>query len=499
MIKRKFVAVLMAAAVLLTSGVGNNKNVVQAAENENTSNSAAVLENFEPEEIEVPEIEVPEIVYNVVEHEKLDETFSVDGIQTLDMNDEEDNTDPNNAVEILNGETKTNSLVTDEFRWYYFTLETLSNITLFLDMDDTIDADLYVFQLNTDSGELSMAASSTQEGTGKYEAIGGKAGAGVYFIAVSGFEGSGNFELALYTSTDDVQYENNNTLETATEVSGTYNVNGLKAVLDSPYDIDYYKLTLSKASAVRFEINTSKNYIIKYCGGNKIDVIKNNLYTLDEGTHYFMVRSVDGSYSSTHGYSLYITTIAPVSTDRSADCFAVCDRANVVFQFRRDRSKYYVNGNEIDFSYSYKRSTSSVDYDISMKQTSNFEVCLVETDGTSQPLENQQTIPDIIRISSSSLTGIKDKYVLMLSVHDWTTPCYSIHVRGRGNSSDMTLWKDLNLANVYIDPDTGKVIDIAWYNYFYDYLNYKFSFSRPYPTKYYYPYWNGEDPEGGDD
>ena len=29
------------------------------------------------------------------------------------MNDDEDNTDPNNAVEILNGEKKTNSLIID--------------------------------------------------------------------------------------------------------------------------------------------------------------------------------------------------------------------------------------------------------------------------------------------------------------------------------------------------------------------------------------------------
>ena len=49
------------------------------------------------------------------------------------------------------------------------------------------------------------------------------------------------------------------------------------------------------------------------------------------------------------------------------------------------------------------------------------------------------------------------------------------------------------------DPDTGKVIDIEWYNYFYENLNYKLTFTRPYTMKYYYPYWNGEEPAGGDD
>lgn len=100
---------------------------------------------------------------------------------------------------------------------------------------------------------------------------------------------------------------------------------------------------------------------------------------------------------------------------------------------------------------------------------------------------------------NSSFSGIKDKYVLTLSVFDWSTPCYWIHVRGTGSSSDMTYWKDLNMANLYIDPDTGKVIDIEWYNYFYENLNYRLTFTRPYTMKYYYPYWNGEEPKGGDD
>lgn len=33
------------------------------------------------------------------------------------------------------------------------------------------------------------------------------------------------------------------------------------------------------------------------------------------------------------------------------------------------------------------------------------------------------------------------------------------------------------MANLYIDPDTGKVIDIEWYNYFYENLNYKLTFT----------------------
>ena len=128
-------------------------------------------------------------------------------------------------------------------------------------------------------------------------------------------------------------------------------------------------------------------------------------------------------------------------------------------------------------SYKYKRSSSSVDYDISLRRTSNFNVCLLQTEGTSLPLEYQQVIPDAVHVLNSSFSGIKDKYVLTLSVFDWSTPCYWIHVRGTGSSSDMTCWRNLNMANLYIDPDTGKVIDIEWYNYFYENLNYKLTFT----------------------
>lgn len=196
----------------------NSSMNVQATENDVNADPVTTFENSEQEEIEIPTVEVPEITYNAEGNEKCEQTFFFEGIQTLDMNDEEDNTDPNNAVEILNGEKKTNSLLTDEFRWYHFTIQQLSKLTIYLEMDDTIDADLYLLSLNADSGELSIIGNSLNEGTGVDEAIAGKIEAGTYFIAVSGDEGSGNFSLGFYTSTRDVDYEFNDSLSTATEV-----------------------------------------------------------------------------------------------------------------------------------------------------------------------------------------------------------------------------------------------------------------------------------------
>lgn len=143
MVKRKLLAMLMAAAVFFTVGISSSMNV-QATENDESVAPVTTFENFEKEEIEIPTVEVPEITYNAEGNKKCEQTFFFEGIQTLDTNDEEDNTDPNNAVEILNGEKKTNSLITDEFRWYHFTIQQLSKLTIYLEMDDTIDADLYL-------------------------------------------------------------------------------------------------------------------------------------------------------------------------------------------------------------------------------------------------------------------------------------------------------------------------------------------------------------------
>ncbi len=69
MVKRKFLAMLMAAAVLFTTSISSSMNV-QATENEVDAAPVTTFENFEQEEIEIPTVEVPEITYNAEGNEK---------------------------------------------------------------------------------------------------------------------------------------------------------------------------------------------------------------------------------------------------------------------------------------------------------------------------------------------------------------------------------------------------------------------------------------------
>lgn len=130
MVKRKLLAMLMAAAVFFTVGISSSMNV-QATENDESVAPVTTFENFEKEEIEIPTVEVPEITYNAEGNKKCEQTFFFEGIQTLDTNDEEDNTDPNNAVEILNGEKKTkfvNNRRVSLVSFYHTTIKQINEI-----------------------------------------------------------------------------------------------------------------------------------------------------------------------------------------------------------------------------------------------------------------------------------------------------------------------------------------------------------------------------------
>ena len=62
----------------------------------------------------------------------------------------EENTDPNNAYLAVNGNTVQGTLTqTGEMRWYGFILEKTSKISILVQTLTDVDADLYVFKLDS--------------------------------------------------------------------------------------------------------------------------------------------------------------------------------------------------------------------------------------------------------------------------------------------------------------------------------------------------------------
>ena len=81
--------------------------------------------------------------------------------------------------------------------------------------------------------------------------------AGIYFFAVGGYEGTGNYAFAYYQSSRDVENEVNDlpTLATAAEFN-----TDIVGVIDTPLDVDYYKVTVSSPIMMRYSLSTEASY-----------------------------------------------------------------------------------------------------------------------------------------------------------------------------------------------------------------------------------------------
>ena len=159
-----------------------------------------------------------------------------------------ENTDPNNAYIVTNDIVAQGTIATaGEMRWYAFQLEEKSKVTILLQMVNSLDADLYVFSL--DDSKLNLIGGSGTAGAGVTEYYTQVMEAGIYFFAVGGYEGTGNYAFAYYQSSRDVENEVNDlpTLATAAEFN-----TDIVGVIDTPLDVDYYKVTVSSPIMMRY-------------------------------------------------------------------------------------------------------------------------------------------------------------------------------------------------------------------------------------------------------
>ncbi|MDO5156400.1 MAG: hypothetical protein Q4D51_10590 [Eubacteriales bacterium] len=89
--------------------------------------------------------------------------------------------------------------------------------------------------------------------------------------------------------------------------------------------------------------------------------------------------------------------------------------------------------------------------------------------------------------------------VLELSLYSLdSVKFYQIHCVCSGAYAANNFYRNLNFVTVFIDPNTRRLVDIQNINYFYDMAtgSNNMMFTRPYSThtKYYYPYYDGNEP-----
>lgn len=426
----------------------------------------------------------------------------------------DDNTDPNNAYLAVNGNTVQGTLTqTGEARWYGFILEQTSKISIMVQTYTDVDADLYVFKLNQETGELIFIGGSLSEGMGVQEYCGGIVDAGIYYFAITACEGSGAYAFAYFAS-QDMNYEPNDTLSTAATVGINSTVTG---IIDTPFDMDYYKFTLESPVIMNISVDV---------GGYQYDILdvdpnadiykistKENLYRLSAGTHYFRVYSKDHTYDSSKTYTLTFNKIANIANDPVSTLFMVNESAKIVFQSDANGKHMYVNGNEVDIGFTYNEdfstSAGSRVYNISLTHVDSLRAILfsreaadMNQDSLTSKDDTYVDIPTTVFYESGTKgTGEKNLNVLQLSlVSDKGDEFYGINCYCTGAYINDYMLENLTWATIFINPNTGKTIDIYYYNYFYDKIGgaqnkLKFTVEEKRNCKHLYAYKDGYYPE----
>lgn len=402
------------------------------------------------------------------------------------------NTDPNYAY-IVSNDTVMQGIIEEEeeARWYAFSLDKNSSVSILLQMEENIDADLYIFSLNEETHGLELIGGSNSGELGASEYFRDVMNAGTYLFAVRGYQGVGAFAFAFYESSIDSEYEVNDFIDTAAEVSLSQNVIG---VIDSPYDVDYYSFTVSKPTILRYTISTEKGYSLVYAGksGSQSSaiVIDGTLIKVQPGTYCFAVYSSEQAYSVSDTYTVNFKKVGEFVSENLVPLRAICEEAGVVFQTNYTGTSYYVNGNCIKIDYRYSYSSNTAD------GSQNYNITLTDGDNVyCQVWHEQIQGPEVVEYIGSTRPNkvVESKPLLQLMFYNLDkTPFYNISCVGTGAYAANTLSKQPDYVIVQIDPDDGVLVDIAEYNYFYQWAqgsNY-ISYFQPYTMIFNYNYFD---------
>ena len=205
--KRKFLATILTFAMAVGVVFTGSGTTVMAAESvtelEEKIADGDQMEFVQISDEELPENSIPEEVMNVVSRQ-------FNGVAEIDIAtyaDEVDttNTNPSYAIPVSNDSVYQGAIESEnEVRWYTFTLSQKSTVTIFMQMADTMDADLYIC-----SDDFTIVGGSASEGAGVSELAGSVLDSGTYYVAIEGYEGTGNFAFMYFQSSIDADYEIN--------------------------------------------------------------------------------------------------------------------------------------------------------------------------------------------------------------------------------------------------------------------------------------------------
>lgn len=375
------------------------------------------------------------------------------------------NDNPNGAYLLPFNTTITDNInVAGESRWYGVIAEKKSRISTMMVADNTVNFDLYVYILDQESATLNLIGYSNNA-AGQNEIVDMIVDEGIYYIEIYSTSGVGNCALASYLSTDYIDNEINDTVELASDLQ----MNGVtQGAVDSPIDMDVYKFTIStEASRCRFTLQNPENcnyalYMVRGSTGAMYSVTSGTLYLLECDDYYLIVASTDETYNAAMPYSLSVSSQNCVTGARELLSY----NGYLLQQKGNSGLEYYINGIPIDFNYTYTDDFSYGDDYMHARMT-------LTTKSTSEVYNKYFT--DINEIDHAGIQFIKYKssfnnssrnVALYIPINDVT---FAYHRTASASMAPTSVHQSFaTFAEVIVDVNTGKVIDLFSPNWYYE-------------------------------
>lgn len=462
--KKRFLA--MALAVIMGLSFNGGTTSIAYAQEENADNTTIqpveITEGMQQSIVDYPSIkEISELEEADYEEEKVNkcERSTADKLDvdlTEAMAEGENpplNNTPDYAYLMELGDEIYDSVTEEvERRWYAFSIEQRTKVTLAMVMDDQVDFDLYLFQLNEEESTINLIGRSATTGSGEAELAMGVLDAGVYFIGVEAASGTGSFLMYSYAGVNDSREIND-----STDTASTYTNNSrMTATIDSPFDQDFYKVVIGQNEVLEYTFDepASYDYDVLVYDGSKYYTIDNGTYRLSEGTYYFIVLSNDDSFSDSEYYGIKFFK-HKLADDWDAIYMWYTPDKSAVFQFNAERTKFFVNGHPIDFTYSRTiKSNGNIYFDLYHKEDQN--VVLFQ----SEAMAAYGEVPFFINYQApfSGFSSYRNALVITVFNTYWRVNSFSSDYDGLTS----------NVATLVIDSNTGKVVDVMTPNPLYD-------------------------------
>ena len=144
--KRRFLSGILALAVMfsLSSGITANAATLDSIPENVLSENNGQMEFLQIPDEEVSLEEVTETALNAADRSYAGGQLSLsDGVMPYSENDDISNTSPDYAYLVENDMVYQGAIETEgEYRWYGFAVNEKSKVTIFLQMAETLDADL---------------------------------------------------------------------------------------------------------------------------------------------------------------------------------------------------------------------------------------------------------------------------------------------------------------------------------------------------------------------